>query len=323
MERKRPMPSSAPVHRDLTLDLELLCDNLDFPEGPVWAADGSILLVEIRGGRLSRVSPDGTYSVVAHVGGGPNGLAIGPDGAAYICNNGGMAFVDLPGGLSAPIGPAADHRGGSIQRVDLSDGSVTTLYTHCDGQPLNSPNDLVFDRDGGLWFTDLGRTLPTSHDVGHVYYARPDGSRIERVRSGLHSPNGIGLSPDGARLYVAETVTSRIWCHDIVGPGKIAESDNIWVPGEVLGPLPGYQPLDSLAVDARGDICVGTLIRGGITIFAADGQGTTHIPVPDIATTNICFGGGDMRDAYITAATTGRLYRARWPVPGLALAFTV
>ncbi len=314
--------NSDTIHHNLSLPLDLVCENLGFPEGPVWMDDGSILLVEIRAKRLARVGPDGSYSVIAEIPGGPNGLAIGPDGAAYICNNGGMEFVDMPGGISVPVGAASDYRGGSIQRVDLANGEVTTLFTHCDGLPLNRPNDLVFDNDGGFWFTDMGRTLATTHDIGHVFYARPDGSAISRVRTGLHSPNGIGLSPDGKRVYIAETVTSRVWCHDVVAPGKIAPSGNIWTPGDILGPLPGYQLLDSLAVDSTGNVCVATLIRGGITIFAPDGSRTTHVAVPDLATTNICFGGVDLRDAYITAASTGRLYRTRWPDCGLALAFS-
>lgn len=309
-------------YHDAPLDLTLVCDGLEFPEGPVWMQDGSVLVVEIKGGRLTRVMPDGERRPVAHTGGGPNGAAIGPDGAAYICNNGGMAFIDLPGGGTAPVGAAADHQGGSIQRVDLASGDVTTVYRDCDGRSLNSPNDLVFDRHGGFWFTDLGRTTEASHDVGHVYYARADGSMIRHVRAGLHSPNGIGLSPAGDRLYVAETITSRIWCHDVTGPGTIAASDNIWVPGDVLGPLPGYQLLDSMAIDAAGNICAATLIRGGITVFTPDGRDATHYAVPDLATTNICFGGADMRDVWITASNSGRLYRTRWPTPGLPLAFT-
>lgn len=308
------------AHRNATLALELICDGLSFPEGPVWMADGSILLVEIRAQRVSRIGQTGARTTIAVVPGGPNGAAIGPDGALYICNNGGMAFIDGPGGTSLPVGVATDHAGGSIDRIDLATGVVSKLYTHCEGSPLNSPNDLVFDGHGGFWFTDMGRTFADRHDAGAVYYAAADGSAIRRARGGMHSPNGIGLSPDGKRLYVAETITSRLWSHTIDAPGRIADTGNLWMPGEVLGPLPGYQLLDSLAVAADGTICVATLINGGITAFASDGSETTHYPVPDLATTNLCFGGEDMCDVWITAASTGRLYKSRWPVPGARLA---
>ncbi len=303
------------------LALELVCDGLGFPEGPIWMRDGSVLVVEIQARRLSRIAPDGRRETVATIDGGPNGAAIGPDGAVYVCNNGGMHFVDLPDGTAVPVSAAPDHRGGSIDRVDLATGTVTKLYRACGERPLNSPNDLVFDTSGDFWFTDMGRSLPTGHDAGRVYYARADGSAITLIRDGMHSPNGIGLSPGGDRLYVAETTTSRVWVHEITAPGVIAQAASMWLPGEVLGPLPGYQPLDSLAVDGEGNICVATLINGGITVFTSDGDSMTHYPTPDFATTNICFGGDDMRDAWITASSTGRLYRTRWPRPGLALAF--
>jgi len=90
--------------------------------------------------------------------------------------------------------------------------------------------------------------------------------------------------------------------------------------GRVVATLPGHQLLDSLKVEAGGKICVATIINGGITIF--DPSGTTeHIAFPDIAVTNICFGGADMRDAWVTGSTTGKLFKCRWPRPGLKLAF--
>ena len=309
------------AHPTGRLDLELVCAGLGFPEGPIWMRDGAVLVVEIDSRRLSRVAPGGTRTTVATFArGAPNGAAIGPDGAVYVCNNGGMHFVAMPDGVRVPVSAALDHGGGSIDRVDLATGSVTTVYSACGEMALNSPNDLVFDDAGGFWFTDMGRALPTGHDAGRVYYARADGSAITLIRDGMHSPNGIGLSPGGDRLYVAETTTSRVWVHRVTAPGVIAASASMWLPGEVLGPLPGYQPLDSLAVAADGTICVATLMNGGITAFAPDGAATTHFAVPDFATTNLCFGGEDMRDAWITASSTGRLYRTRWPTPGLKLA---
>ena len=92
------------------------------------------------------------------------------------------------------------------------------------------------------------------------------------------------------------------------------------MPGRVVASLPGYQLLDSLAVEADGRVCVATLINGGITACVPYGE-MEHVPVPDLMVTNIVFGGADMRDAWITASGTGRLYRTRWPRPGLKLAF--
>ena len=303
----------------MQLDMTLVAEGLDFPEGPVAMADGSVLLVEIRRGALSRVRPEGAIEEVAELGGGPNGAAIGPDGAVYVCNNGGRFSWREQGGLTLPGPTPAAHTGGAIQRVDLASGAVATLYDAWEGHALLAPNDLVFDGAGGFWFTDYGTSDAEGARFGAIYYARADGSRIRRAGR-LPSPNGIGLSPDGRTLHVADTQAGRLWACEIVEPGVLAPGLLPGLPGRVSASLPGYQLVDSLAVEADGRVCVGTLINGGITICAPDG-GMEHIPVPDLMVTNICFGGADLRDAWITASGTGRLFRTRWPRPGLKLAY--
>jgi gluconolactonase len=300
------------------VQFEVVTDGLQFPEGPIAMSDGSVLLVEIRRQTLTRVFPDGRQEIVAQLDGGPNGAAIGPDGAVYVVNNGGFEWVTGPNGQVTTHGHAPHgYTSGSVQRVDLRTGAVKTLYVECDGRPLRGPNDLVFDRSGGMWFTDPGKVDKEWIHHGHLLYARPDGSLIRRVRDPMVTPNGVGLSPDQKTLYVAETLTSRLYSFAITGPGTIAEPSGAWNEG-VRGPLPGRQMLDSLAVEADGNVCVGTLINGGITVFGTDGA-VEHIPMPDPMVTNICFGGPDMRDAWITGSATGTLYKCRWPRPGLKL----
>ncbi|MGB8842088.1 MAG: SMP-30/gluconolactonase/LRE family protein [Aliidongia sp.] len=301
------------------MEIELVAAGLKFPEGPIAMDDGSVLLVEIQRGTLSRVAPDGAISVVAELGGGPNGAAIGPDGAVYVCNNGGFEWHEA-GGLTIPGHKPATHAGGLIQRVDLASGAVTTLYTECDGQALKGPNDLVFDRQGGFWFSDLGKSTRDHKEYGALYYAMPDGSRIVRVRDQLLSPNGVGLSPDERVLYAAETLTGRLWAFDVASPGVLAPAAASYMPGRVVATLPGYQLVDSLAVEAGGKICVATIINGGITAFDPGGA-IEHFPFPDLIVTNICFGGPDLQTAWITGSGTGKLFRARWPRPGLKLNF--
>ncbi len=301
-------------------EIEVLAEGLGFPEGPVAMGDGSVLWVELRDQTLKRRSPSGRVSVVAHCGGSPNGLALGPDGAAYVCNNGGSRFE---AGSWRSHGAASDYQGGLIQRVDLTTGAVTTLYSECDGHRLSSPNDLVFDRDGGFYFTDLGKTRPRHREHGGVYYARADGSSVQPVAYPFHSPNGIGLSPNERTLYVAETETGRVWSYPIESPGVVGKqpfpSPN---GGRLLHGLPGFQRLDSLAVDADGNVCVATLVTGMVTVIAPDGRLLRQLKFPDIYVTNICFGGPDMRTAYVTLSETGRLVSTRWPTPGLRLNFS-
>ena len=301
------------------MDIQLVTEGLEFPEGPIAMNDGSIILTEIKGQRLTRVHPDGRKETVVETGGGPNGAAIGPDGAIYITNNGASFEFFENQGLLIPGPTPASHTGGSIQRYDLKTDELKTIYSECEGKKLVGPNDLVFDREGGMWFTDHGCSTPEGRKFGALYYALPDGSKITRLRDHFVSPNGVGLSPDEKVVYMADTSLGRLWAFDISAPGELAESPP-FQPGRVVYNLPGYQLLDSLAVEAGGKVCVATIINGGITAFDPDGS-TEHYPFPDLLCTNICFGGADMQDAWVTASGTGKLYKCRWPRPGLKLNF--
>ena len=149
--------SAMPDVLELTPELTEITTGLRFPEGPIAMPDGSIVLVEMFGPRLTRVAPDGTKSTIGEIEGGPNGAAVGPDGAIYLCNNGGCFAAAEFGGMMFPGAFVPEqYRGGRIQRVDPHDGTVTDLYTECDGRPLRAPNDLVMDGHGGFYFTDHG-----------------------------------------------------------------------------------------------------------------------------------------------------------------------
>ncbi len=301
------------------MEIELVVEGLKFPEGPIAMSDGSVILTEIEGKTLTRVSPTGQKSIVAETGGGPNGAAIGPDGAIYVTNNGGSFEWLKQDGLTIPGPTPASHTGGYIQRVDIATGKVETIYSACDGRKFAGPNDLVFDKQGGFWFTDHGTTHPEVRGHGALYYATTDGYHIVRARDHLISPNGVGLSPDETVVYMADTHLGRLYAFDLEGPGKMGPPAG-FAPGRVIHNLPGFQLLDSLAVEAGGKVCVATIVNGGITAFDPDGS-TEHFAFPDILTTNICFGGADMRDAWVTCSSTGKLYKCRWPRPGLKLNF--
>jgi gluconolactonase len=283
--------------------MEIIAQGLGFPEGPVVMADGSVIVVDVMGGRVLRCW-NGRSETLCEPGGGPNGLAIGPDGCLWLCNNGGIGHT----------GPGSEGR---IERIDLATGKLERVYDSCDDMPIEAPNDLVFDADGRLWFTDLGTLQLGEHGIigkkyGGFYTCLPDGSSITAIKRGTLSYNGCGMSPDGAHFYAADTFTGRLYRYD----ARVEAQEPHYV-----GSGKGDCHFDSLAVTAAGNICVATMGTSGITTFTPTGESSLR-PIPeDSAVTNIAFGGEDMRDAYITLSISGRLVKMRWDEPGLKLAF--
>jgi gluconolactonase len=306
----------------IALPFRVVCDGLAFPEGPLELPGGDILVTEIFGGRLTRVTPAGQKSTYATTGGGPNGAAIGPDGAIYVTQNGGIEWA---GGFNTSRfpwfrgDPPAPPMEGCIQRA-APDGTVTVLYRECNGIPLKAPNDLVFDAEGNFYFTDLGKTHARSKDRTGLYYASPDGKLIREVVFPAEGPNGCALSPDGKTLFYAETPTGRVWAVDLVGPGEAGKRRCL---GNVPGAPPAYaSSCDSMCVDGEGSVCQATIANGGITIIPTDGRSMWHVPTGDYLTTNCCFGGPGLRTLYATLSTSGQLIAFdNWPVAGHKLHF--
>jgi gluconolactonase len=243
----------------------------------------------------------------------------------YICNNGGFSWREANGWL-LPAHQPDDYTGGSIQRVDITSGAVETVHTHVDGRQLRGPNDIVFDRAGGYYFTDLGKGRADDMDRGGLYYCGPDGT-ARTVAYPLLTPNGVGLSPEEDRLYYAETATGRVWYFDLEAPG-VARSSGLQIAStsaaaNLLANVGGLARLDSLAVDSEGNVCVATLMVGAITAIAPDGSIRAVVPIPggDPMVTNVCFGGPDLTTAYITVSGTGRLMAHEWHCPGHPLNF--
>lgn len=302
---------------------KIIASGLQFPEGPVIDRDGSLLVVEIERRTITRVK-DGRTSIVAELPGGPNGLAWGPDGALYVCNNGGFLFTKAPdGGNRVKPGTPEGYAGGWIERLDPKTGERRVLYTRCGEHNLVGPNDLVFDAHGGFYFTDYGKFYPRHRVNGGLYYALADGSKIVEVAYPLISPNGVGLSPDGGTVYVAETETGRLFAFDLEAPGKARRDAQSFAPhgGRILYGAGGYQRFDSLAVEESGNICIATIVSSCITVVSPEGELVEQVPTGDIVTTNICFGGPDRKTAYITLSSGGTLAEMPWKRPGLSLAY--
>ncbi len=304
-QRPPPAPISFPPP---TLAMTTVAEGLHFPEAPVVMKDGSVLFVQIETKQISRLTPTGKVELAAQLEGGPNGLAIGPDKALYIANDGGRFSFAKRGEFNFPGAIPADFKGGSIQKLDLKTGKAVTLYDTCEGKPLIAPDDLVFDHKGGMWISEYGK----ARGDGAIYYARADGQGIKLVKGSMNAPNGIGLSPDGKQLHVS--TGRQLLTFDVTGPGELGPSTSY--PEAVHAPLRDRSVADSLKVLADNKVCVCTLIVGGISIIDPKGE-TEFIQFDDPMTTNLAFGGADMRDVWVTSSGLGKLRKVRWPYPGL------
>ncbi len=293
---------------------EVMAEGLGFPEGPVALPDGSVILSEIARRRVTRVRPGGAPQVVAEPSGGPNGLAVAPDGSLWCCNGGGTRFREF-GGLLQPWGAADDWSGGRVERIDPVTGAVERVFDLVEGHPITSPNDLCFDAGGGCYVTDLGKSRGRVRHLGGLAYAAADGA-ARWAAWPVETANGVGLSPDGRTVHVAETITGRLWSFPVEAPGRLALRDSRWERGRLLAAPGGQRPFDGLAVEAGGAVCAATLVDGGVTRAHPDGA-LEHIPLPDAYVTNICFGGRDARTAFVTLSSRGLLLRVEWDAPGL------
>jgi gluconolactonase len=241
-----------------------------------------------------------------------------------VANNGGFLWTTVHG-VRIPIDHVTHTNeppgfvGGWLERVDLVSGSVTRWHDSHEGRPLRGPNDLVFDAAGGLWFTDHGKGRYDSVDRGALYYAPPGNEPLRQVAFPLLGPNGVGLSPGGDIVYVAETHTGRLWAWDLSGPGEVKPATGslaVRHGGRCVVATP--YSFDSLAVEEDGRIAIGA-IGDGVVVVTPDGEELEVHPIPGDVTTNIAFGSADMKTAFITLSRSGQLARCRWPRPGLPL----
>ena len=306
------------------LETDIITDELNFPEGPIYLNDDSVLLVEIARGTLTKVFMNGKKEILCDLGGGPNGAAIGPDGYCYICNNGGFEWdISKDKKFMRPILQSKTYKNGRIEKVNLKSGKFQTLYDSCNDIPLNGPNDIVFDKKGNFWFTDLGKVRDRTMDRGAIYWAKADGSKIKEVIHPFMTPNGIGLSPDEKTLYVAETEGGKLYSYQIIGEGEVKKMD---FPSSVNGGIlmnieGGLKRFDSLAVEKNGYVCVGTLVDGGVSVISPSSGLVEFWSLDDPYITNICFGGDYFKTAFITASYQGMLLKANWHREGLKLNF--
>ena len=247
------------------MDFDVLAEGLQFPEGPIAMPDGSVILVEIRRGTLSRVW-NGKVEVVCDLGGGPNGAALGPDGAVYVANNGG-------GGMAGGPRPAPCRAGSTAWtwRPASSSGSTTRSpaipsrrRTTSSSTPRAASGSPTSAAPPGAPAISAASTTPSR-----------TARRSSEVSFGGTGYNGIGLSPDEQTVYAAETYTGRLIAFDLAGPGQVVKGGR---GGRLVGAAPGRAFFDSLAVQANGDICIASIADGITTMTPAGACRQTRCP---------------------------------------------
>jgi gluconolactonase len=266
----------------------VLISSFDSPEGPAFDRDGNLYFVNWLSSAIMCVTPDGVASEFFNTGGIPAGLAFHRDGSLYVADEG----DDIHGVLR------------------VFGGRATILVNEFAGQPLNGANDLVFDSNGVLYFSDPWRSS-AENPIGGFYRLFPNGD-LERIDHGLAFPNGVALSADGASAYLAETYHNRILRYPIEPDGAVG-------PREDFAFLPGGEGPDGMAFDEAGNLYAAHYGGGRVAVFDPSGEMIEEIPVPGAKVTNVAFGGSDRRTLVITDVETASIYQTRVDVPGLAL----
>ena len=285
----------------MTARVRELARGLAFPEGPIVAADGAVLVSEMAAGRVTRIAPDGTAEVFAETGGGPNGLGRLADGRVLVCQGGGSRWqrrpwpFDLPGAvdLTLPAGPAEDALTPQVQVIER-DGTVATLtdrFVGIDGveRALGRPSDCCVDAEGGFWMTDGGASHGRERGLSGVLYGAPDlepGTPLREVLYPLEMPNGVALSADGTGLYVTETRTRRVWELTIDAGRVVAARGFATVPSG--GPM-NFGGAAGVCVDDAGRVVVATLGTGGVTVYSPTGEHVGALVLDDRMTSNAVF----------------------------------
>ena len=216
--------------------------------------------------------------------------------------NGIVAARPAARGLHRRAHPARRHR--HRRRSRTSTPSATA--SRCGARTTSCSTT-----SGGFYFTDLGKSRARDVDKGGVYYATADGSSIKNVVYGLDHANGIALSPDGSALYVAETITGRLWSWEIESPGVVKPRTTPYGPGTLLYNFDGFQLLDSMAVDSDGNICVATLVTGAVSVVEPEGQAARPVHGARArrrSSPTSASAAPTTRTAYITSSGRGLLY---------------
>lgn len=282
-EQPKPIPGVGPAGKIMKVN-----SGFKFTEGPAADRAGNLYFSDIPNERIHKLDKDGKLSVFVEKSNKSNGLMVNAKGEIVACQMG--------AGRVVAYGPD-----GKKPRV------VADKYN---GKPFNAPNDLVIDKQGGVYFTDpgFGAKPPLPQDKAGVYYVDPEG-KVTRLIENLAKPNGVILSPDEKTLYVIPSGPAEMMAYGVEAPGKIGKG-RVFCKLQGIGDKPGSGG-DGCTIDTKGNLYVTSTL--GIQVFDPEGKYLGHITFPE-QPANVTFGGPDMKTLYVTARTS--LYSVRMEATG-------
>ena len=256
-----------------------------FLEGPSFDRDGNLYVTNIPYGRIFGVSPEGDFILLASYDLEPNGLKIHKDGRLFI----------------------ADHEQG-LMLLDPWSGKVEAFLDRPHGERFKGLNDLVFAKNGDLYFTDQGES-GLQDPTGRLYRLRA-GGRLELLLDNVPSPNGLVLTPNEEILYLAATRNNGIWRVPLLPDGNLGRVG-------IFIQLSGGMGPEGMAMDAEGNLAVCHVGMGSVWLFSRLGRPLAEIQsCTGIGTTNAAYGGPDGKTLYITESETGTILSAKLEVSG-------
>jgi gluconolactonase len=256
-----------------------------FLEGPAFDRHGNLYTVDLAWGRIFKVTPNGLFKIATEYDGQPNGLKIHRDGRIFIAD-----------------------RSHGILGLDPSSGALIPVLAEYEGRPFLGVNDLVFARNGDLYFTDQGMSGLDS-PTGRVFRYRANGA-LDLLLDRIPSPNGLVLNRDETTLFVNVTRDNTVWRIPMTPTGAVHKVGAFIRLSGGIGP-------DGLAIDAQGNLAIAHPGLGAVWLVSPMGEPIARIQsCAGIETTNVAYGGPENRDLYITESETGQILKARLTTPG-------
>lgn len=270
-ETPTPIPGIGP-----TGAIETVHTGLTFAEGPAADFDGTLYFTDVFANRVLKAAAGGKPEAILEGSQGTNGMMFTRPGVLVACQGG----------------------TGKIITIDVASKTVAPLVEQYNGNRFLRPNDLVVDKQGGVYFTDPKFGGGGSQDKPAVYYATKDAGAV-RLADDLAFPNGIILSPDEKTLYVLQYSAAEAKAYPVTAPGKLG-------PGRVFAKLPQKEAGknaggDGLTIDSQGNLYITAPALKSLWVVSPEGKELGTIALPAVPT-NCTFGGPDLKTLYVTTA---------------------